>query len=156
MPENQEVCCPVFDPAPWDEKPISFEGRRFIKDRVKSFLHIPLDFGPVMVRNMQAIEAAGLQATGVVLCDERSLWGSDVYIEVSGAVPGREMAAVPGEFLAKVFEGPYHKEGQWMREMKAWVAGQGKTLKHMLVFYTTCPKCAKERGKNYVVLLAEV
>lgn len=26
----------------------------------------------------------------------------------------------------------------------------------LYVFYTTCPKCAREYGKNYVVILAEV
>jgi len=26
----------------------------------------------------------------------------------------------------------------------------------MYFFYTTCPKCAKKYGKNYVVILAEV
>jgi hypothetical protein len=40
--------------------------------------------------------------------------------------------------------------------MKAYVEAQGKELKKMYFYYTTCPKCAKEYGKNYVVILAQV
>ena len=40
-------CCPPFKPEPWDEKTITWENKRFVKDRVRSFLHIPLNFGGV-------------------------------------------------------------------------------------------------------------
>jgi hypothetical protein len=40
--------------------------------------------------------------------------------------------------------------------MAEWVRSKGKTIKRQLFYYTTCPKCAKHYGKNYVVLLAEV
>lgn len=37
-----------------------------------------------------------------------------------------------------------------------WIQAQGKQVKRQLMYYTTCPKCAKHYGKNYVVILAEV
>jgi hypothetical protein len=40
--------------------------------------------------------------------------------------------------------------------MQAYVSEQGKTPKKMYFYYTTCPKCAKKYGKNYVVLLAQI
>jgi hypothetical protein len=40
--------------------------------------------------------------------------------------------------------------------MKAYVASRQKKLEKLYFFYTTCPKCAKHYGKNYVVLLAQV
>ncbi|MEA1876850.1 MAG: hydrolase [Bacteroidota bacterium] len=33
---------------------------------------------------------------------------------------------------------------------------KGKTLKQMYFYYTTCPKCTKEHGHNYVVGFAQV
>jgi len=33
---------------------------------------------------------------------------------------------------------------------------EGETLKKILFYYTTCPKCAEAYGKNYVVLLAQI
>jgi hypothetical protein len=66
------------------------------------------------------------------------------------------MATISGTFLTKVFEGPFKNVGKWMREMKEYVASKGKTLKKIYCCYTTCPKCAKAYGKNYVVLFAQV
>lgn len=157
MSASAEVCCPKFDPEPWDGKEIRWEGKRFVKDRVRSFLHIPLNFGSVMVRNMGPIQAAGASPeTMIVLSDENSLWGADVYIAVTKDVPGAKMASISGNFLCKVFEGPFRDMRKWIDQMKAFVGGQGKDIQKLYFFYTTCPKCAKKYGKNYVALLAQV
>ena len=149
-------CCPPFDPAPWDEKEISLDGKRFVKDRVRSLFHVPLNFGAVMRRNMAAIQRAGAEGEAIVLCDENSLWGADVYIAVSKDVPGAQMASLGGTYLCKAFEGPYSRVRRWVGEMKGFMASKGRPMKRLLFYYTTCPKCAKAYGKNYVVLLAQV
>ena len=155
--DSSETCCPRFEPEPWDAKCFSWENRRFVKDRVISFFHIPLNFGAVMRRNAAAIEAAGARPDAmVVLSDENSLWGADVYIEAAGDVPGATMTTLSGTFLSKVFEGPYRNMGKWIREMQAFVNAQGKTARKMYFYYTTCPKCARKHGKNYVAILAQV
>jgi Bacterial hydrolase len=43
----------------------------------------------------------------MVLTDENSLWGTDVYLEVAKDVPGAGMTAISGTFPCQVFEGPY-------------------------------------------------
>ncbi|MBM4024169.1 MAG: hypothetical protein FJ280_02030 [Planctomycetes bacterium] len=150
-------CCPRFDPGPWDGKEVTFQDKLFVKDRVRSVLHIPLNFGRVMVRNMEKIQAAGASASEpLLLSDENSLWGADVYIAVGKDVPGADMARISGTFLTRVFEGPYQNVRRWVEEMKTYVDSKQKQLKRLYFFYTTCPKCAKHYGKNYVVLLAEI
>ena len=150
-------CCPRFDPEPWDEKEVTWRDRLFLKDHVMSFLHIPLNFGRVMTRNMDRIKEADSAAPEpLVLSDEKSLWGTDVYIAVSREVPGARMERISGTFLTKVFEGPYKNMGRWAREMKGFVASNGKETSKLYFYYTTCPKCAKVYGKNYVVLVAQV
>jgi hypothetical protein len=150
-------CCERFDPAPWDGREIVWQDKLFVQDRVRSFLHIPLNFGQVMVRNMEKIAAAdALASESVMVTDENSLWGADVYIAVAKEVPGSKMVRLSGTFLAKVFEGPFKEMGNWMKEMEKFVASKGKKAKRTLFFYTTCPACAKHYGKNYVVLLAEI
>ena len=105
--ESETGCCPRFDPGPWNEKEITLQDKLFLKDRVMSFFHIPLNFGKVMVRNMEKITAAGALAPApLMLSDENSLWGADIYIEVSREVPGARMEKISGTFLTKVFEGP--------------------------------------------------
>ena len=150
-------CCPRFEPGPWEEQELIWKDRKFVKDRVRSFLHIPLNFGSVMVRNMQKIEAAGAKADeAIVLSDENSLWGSDVYIAVGKEVPGADNVTISGTFLSKVYEGPYQRVPKWIEETRSFVASRGKQIKRLFCYYTTCPKCAKKYGKNYVVILAQV
>ncbi len=150
-------CCPRFDPGPWEEKELEWQGRQFVKDRVRSFLHIPLNFGSVMVRNMQKIEAAGAKVDdGIVLSDENSLWGADVYISVGREVPNAENVTISGTFLSKVYEGPYQNMRKWIEETQRFVAARGKAIRKLYCYYTTCPKCAKKYGRNYVVILAQV
>ena len=90
------------------------------------------------------------------MSDEKSLWGADVYIAVTDEIPGANLATISGTFLSKVFEGPYKDMRKWIEEMNTYVASQGKTPERLYFFYTTCPKCAKKYGENYVALLAKV
>jgi hypothetical protein len=92
----------------------------------------------------------------IVLSDEKSMWGSDVYISVDKDLKGSEVVKISGTFLTKVFEGPYKDMSKWIRDMNSFVSSKGKIAKKTYFFYTTCPKCAKVYGKNYVVILAEV
>jgi hypothetical protein len=155
--QSETGCCPRFDPGPWEDKEIKFQEKLFLKDHVRSFLHIPLNFDKVMVKNMEKITAAGaLSPEPLLLSDEKSMWGSDVYIAVSREVPGAQMEKISGSFLSKVFEGPYKNMGMWVKEMQGFVKSKGKELKKMYFFYTTCPKCAKYYGKNYTVIMAQV
>jgi len=149
-------CCDPFNPEPWQEKEITWSNKLFVKDHVVSFLHIPLNFGQKVVKNMQLIEKAGAKSPyQLMLCDE-SLWGSDIYIDVAKDVPGAEMAKISGNFLTKVFEGPYQNAGKWAQEMQNYVKSKGREIKKLYFSYTTCPNCAKAYGKNYVVLFAQV
>ena len=159
--ENQKIehtgCCNPFNPEPWQDKEITWQNKLFVKDHVTSFLHIPLNFGQKVIKNMKLIEKAEAKAPyQLMLTDEKSLWGADIYIDVLKEVPGAEMSSISGTFLTKVFEGPYSNAGKWAKEMEAYVKGKNKELKKLYFSYTTCPKCAKEYGKNYVVLFAKV
>jgi hypothetical protein len=150
-------CCPPFDPAPWQEKEVVWNNKLFVKDSVKNFFHIPLDFGKKVVKNMALIEKAGAKSPyQLMLTDEKSMWSSDIYIDVAKDVPGAQMTTLSGTFLTKVFEGPYQNAGKWAKEMVEYVSGKGKKIEKLYFSYTTCPKCAKAYGKNYVVLFAKV
>ncbi|GAF94959.1 unnamed protein product, partial [marine sediment metagenome] len=141
----------------WQEKEVTFKDKLFLKDSVRSFLHIPINFGRVMTKNMAKIEAAGaLSSEPLVLSDEKSMWQSDLYIAVTKEVPDAEMVKLSGTFLTKVFEGSYGNMSSWVRAMNDYIKSKGKEAKKLYFFYTTCPKCAKVYGKNYTVLLAEV
>lgn len=150
-------CCPRFDPEPWNEKLLAWSNKSFVKDRVTSFLHIPLNYGAVMTRNLEAIEAAGAAVRPrLILTDENSPWGADVYFEVSKDIPARATTHISGTFLAKVFEGPFRNVKRWIFEMGEYAKSENRQVQKLYFFYTTCPKCSRKYGKNYVVLLARV
>jgi len=150
-------CCEPFNPKPWENKTITWKDKLFVKDHVTSFLHIPLNFGTKVVKNMTLIDKAKAKAPyQLMLTDEKSLWGSDIYIDVAKQVPGTQMSTLSGTYLTRVFEGPFQNIGKWTTEMQAYVEKKNKKIKKLYFSYTTCPKCAKAYGKNYVVLFAQI
>jgi len=150
-------CCEPFDPEPWRDREIVWDRKLFVRDHVTSLFHIPLNMGSKIVKNMKLIEQAGAKAEyQLMLTDEKSLWGADIYIVATKEVPGAQMASLSGTFLTKVFEGPYKNAGIWANEMVQYVKDKGKTLRKLYFSYTTCPRCAKAYGKNYVVVFAQI
>lgn len=155
--KGETGCCPKFNPEPWDEKTIEWKDKLFVKDHVRSFLHIPLNMGKVITKNLALIEKA--EAKGkyqLMLSDEKSPWGSDIYIAVSKNVPDTEMAKLSGVYLSKVYDGPFKDAGKWMQDMAEYVKSKDKIIKKIYLSYTTCPACAKKFGHNYVVVLAQI
>lgn len=155
---SETGCCPRFQPEPYDEKEFQWEGRLFIKDKVRCIFNLPVGFGKAMVRNMERAEKADAYTPEppLVLSDHTSKWNIDLYYEVAKEVPDAENVILKGTYLSKVFEGPFKDAGKWCSEMATWVKSLGKETAQTLMYYTTCPRCAKVYGKNYVVILAAV
>ena len=150
-------CCPPFDPALWPDRELTWEHKPFVKDHVLSVLHVPLNMGRRVQRNQKLIRAAGAEApVPLMLTDEHSLWGAEIYIDVTKPVPGAEMTELSGTFLTKVYEGPFKDAGKWAEEMRRYASGMGRPVEKIYFAYTTCPACAKVYGKNYVILFAKV
>jgi len=154
--KKDELCCPKFDPAPWDEKEIVWNNKLFIKDSVLAFFHIPLNLKGKVIKNTGLMQKhMAMPDQFLMLMDER-MFSADVYFAVTKEVPEATTIKMSGTFLSKVFEGPYKDAPKWMKAMNAYVASKGKQAQKIFSYYTTCPKCAKAYGKNYVVLLAKV
>jgi len=156
--DNAETgCCARLDVPRWDEKRVTWKDKLFLRDHIRAFLHIPLNYGSVINRDQSAIEEAeAYPAEPIWLTDEVSPWGSDVYVAVDREVAGAKIEKVSGTFLTKVFEGPYRHVGKWVEEMEEYASLKGHELRKIYFFYATCPKCAKHFGQNYVVLFGQV
>ncbi|MCX6768146.1 MAG: hypothetical protein NTY90_05490 [Candidatus Micrarchaeota archaeon] len=149
-------CCKPFDPAPWDCKTFVWKNKLFLKDRVLSIFHIPLNMGKVIVRDMEKIKAAGAEGEQLMLCDECSPFGLDVYIAVKKPVPGAETVRLSGTFMSQVYQGAYSDVGKWVKDMEGHVAAKGRKIQKLYFYYTMCPACAKAYGQNYTVLVAKI
>jgi hypothetical protein len=155
--DNPTNCCPRFDPAPWNDQVLHFEQKPFVRASTISVFHVPLNMGSVFARTWSAIrDAHAANGSFLVLSHDDSAWHGEHLFAVTKPLPGADMVTLSGDFLTRVFEGPYSHAKQWCDEMKDYVQSRHRTLETQYFFYTTCPKCAKYYGKNYVVAIAQV
>lgn len=151
-------CCPRFDPRGWDGQRLTFKNQAFVRATTRSVMHMPLNMNAVFTRVQENIEKADAQDPDSYLVMSRDLSSTEAehLFAVTKDVPGEDMIRLTGEFIARVYEGPYRHAKNWDHDMHVAAEAAGRTAKRVFMFYTTCPRCQKTFGKNYVVGLAEV
>jgi hypothetical protein len=159
--ENPNVpdqeCCPPFNPEPWEDKLFEWSQKKFIKARVFTLFYMPVNFGPVMKRLNELIESSDAEVTDWMgLSDHTSKWNMDVYLAVDREIPGATNTTLSGKYYSKVYEGPFKDTAKWCKDYTLAVQSMGMKVKKWFMWYTTCPKCAKKYGKNYVVIISQV
>ena len=155
--ETSSTCCPEFDPKPWDNQLFEWKNKKFIKDSVFTLFFMPVNFGKVMIRLNKVISDAGAEIPEwLCLSDHTSRWNMDIYLAVDKEIPGVANTSLSGKYFSKVYEGPFRDTGKWCKDFENVLKSKGLNQKKMYMWYTTCPKCAKKYGKNYVVILANI
>lgn len=157
--QNSSQCCPEFNVDKWNEKEMIWNDKLFIKGNVISFFHIPLNIGSVMTKMWNKIKKAEAEPSideFLLLCYSASAFKTEVYMNVTKEIPGEKSLKISGTFYTKVFDGPYQKVPEFIKEMEAYVALKEKLVKKIYIQYAYCPKCSKTYGHNYMVLFAEV
>ena len=153
---DEQICCPPFEPEPWDGKTFEWKDKRFIRDHVFTLFHIPISFGTVMRRlDAKVRSAQGTMPDSLCLADHTSKWNMDVYLAVDREIAGAENVTLGGRFFSKVYEGPFKDTGKWCKDFQARVDALKLGIAKWYMWYTTCPKCAKKYGRNYVVVVAQ-
>lgn len=156
--DNPTGCCPRFDPEGWDGQDLHFKDKLFVRAKTRSLVHIPLNMGSVFKKTFEKIDHADAQDNDdfVVLSHEQSAWSAEHLFAVTKPVEDCEVVNLSGDFVTKVFEGPFREMRHWCQNMAETVEQDGEQIENMWFFYTTCPKCAKAYGKNYVVGIAQI
>jgi len=155
--QNNSTCCPRFDPAPWDDKIHTWENKKFIRDSVFTVYFMPVNFGKVMKRLDKKVKKEGATIPDFLcLSDHTSRWNMDVYLAVDKEIPGCENTTLSGRFYSKVYEGSFKDTGKWCKDFEDITKSKGFIIKKWFMWYTTCPKCAKKYGENYVVILSMI
>jgi len=153
--QNQQ-CCPEFNPSLWDDKLFGWDNKKFITDKVFTLFYIPLNFGSVMTRITKKVKDSGaLNPDYLCLSEHRSKWSMNLLLAVDKEIPGAENVTLSGKYISKTYEGGFEKTGEWTKDFDSFVKNKGLDIKNMYMWYTTCPKCAKKYGKNYVVLIGK-
>jgi len=144
-------------PGTLDGKIFQWENKRFIKDKVFTVFFMPLNFGAVMRRLNAKVEKSGAtMPEWLCLSDHTSGWSMDLYLAVDKEIPDAENILLTGKFFSKVYEGPFSHTKKWCTDFEKQIKERELVLKKMYLWYTTCPKCAKKYGKNYVVIIGSI
>ena len=157
MKDNtSQECCPKFDPNLWDDKLFDWQDKKFIKAKIFTLFFMPINFGSVMKKLDKKIsEAGGKIVDNLCLSDHTSKFNMDVYLCVDKEIPDCENVTLSGKFYSKVYEGDFKQTGEWCKDFEKSAGEKGLKIDKMYMWYTTCPKCAKKYGKNYVAVIAK-
>jgi hypothetical protein len=154
---NENKCCPKFDLTPWDGVLFELNKKKFIKDKVTTFLFMPMNFVNVMKKLDEKVRVAHATIPDwMCLSDHTSKWNMNLYLAVNKEIPGEENMTLSGKFLSKVYEGAFQDTEKWCKDFEQFAKSKRVTISKLYMWYTTCPKCAKKYGKNYVVIVAQV
>lgn len=130
--EVEPICCPKFDPAPWDDQIIEWQNVKFVKEKVFTILYMPVNFGSVMVKLDKKMQAAGVNFVGgLCLSDHTSMWKMDLYAAVDKELPGAENVTLSGRFYSRVYEGPFKDTGKWCKDYQKVCSEKGYKIKKM-------------------------
>ncbi len=155
--ETDSICCPKFDPTPWDDKIVVWENNKFIKDSVCTFFYMPVNFGSVMKRlNKTLLKADAVMPDYLCLSDHQSKWRMNLLLAVDKEIPGAVNIQLSGKYYCKVYEGPFRETDKWCKNFEQTIISRRFKTGKIYMWYITCPKCAKKYGKNYVVLLGQI
>ena len=160
--QSQKECCPTFHPEKWDGKIFEWKDKKFIKASVPTFFHIPLPpmIGKRVVKMTKLAEDAQKldqnREDTLLLFMDPTAFKTEMYLSVTDVVPKATNATLTGTFVSHVFDGPYKAIPKFMKQMEAGLEKDGKKVIDYYVHYGYCPKCAKEKGHNYMVLFAKV
>lgn len=81
--EQEEVCCPQFNPGPWQEKEFEWHDKKFIKTKVRTLFYMPINFGGAMRRLDKLVSDAGAAfEDNMALSDHQGKWSMDIYAAV--------------------------------------------------------------------------
>lgn len=157
QPDAERNCCPEFDPAPWDDKMLQWDNKKFLLASVATFFYMPLNFKSAMKKVNNKVTASGATIPdNLCLSDHTSKWNMDVYVAIDQDIAEVSMKMLSGSYYSKVYEGPYKDTGKWCADYENIVKSKGHEIRKWFMWYTTCPKCAKKYGKNYVVIIGQV
>ena len=162
MNKTDQECCPKFDPALWDGKEFDWENKKFIKDSLPTFFHIP--FPPMIsqkiTRMWKAVEESRAGAPDkkdtLILFRDPSAFRSEIYVSVEKDVPTENNVVISGKFASKVFDGGYNDIPKFIKIMDKYLTETKRKAKDYYVHYAYCPGCAKKFGHNYMIIFAKV
>ena len=107
----------------------------------------------VMRKADRAVRAAGGSFTdNMGLSDHTSRWNMNILISVDRVVSGMKNITLTGRYYFRVYDGPFSDTAKWCSDFYEAAKSKGFIVRKLYMWYTTCPKCARKYGRNYVAV----
>ncbi len=158
---QEPECCLPFDPKPWQKTTLQWNDKPFITKTIPQFLHMPLPgvYRRAITSMWKRAEDLGIapdKKDFLLLAYDPSPWKSELYIAVTRKVTEPDVVPLSGTYVSMVFDGPYSGVPGYIKEMDGYLKSTHHASKRYMFYFTTCPKCAKKYGHNYIVAIAQV
>jgi len=158
--DTQKECCPKFNPEKWDGQVFNWYDKPFIKESMITFFHLPF---PWILKNKMtklcqladSCNSANPEEV-LLLFHDPSAFKSEIYLSVNKEIAEAKNIKMTGNFVAKVFSGPYRDVPKFIKSMDEYLSQEGKKALDYYIHYAYCPKCAKKYGNNYMIIFARV
>jgi len=165
MNNTDKECCPEFNPGKWDQKTFHWNNKQFIKETIPTLFHTP--FPPMIGKKITKMMVLATSAKKIdtkkddvlVLFQDPSAFKSNIYISVTGDVPGANNVKISGTFMARVYDGPNNAIPKFVKDMNIYLEKEGKKVPkndEYYIHYSYCPKCEKKYGHQYMILFARI
>jgi len=165
MDNQDQECCPEFNLKKRDKKEFLWKDKQFIKETIPTLFHTP--FPPLIVKKITRMMNLATRANKIeekkdevlVLFQDPSAFKSNIYISVTGEVPGANNVKISGTFMAKVYDGPNKAIPAFVKDMNKYLEKEGKKVPsddEYYVHYAYCPKCEKKYGHQYMIFFARI
>ncbi len=162
MNQKDQECCPEFHKEKWDKKSYEWQDKLFIKETISTLFHIPFppSIGKKITKMYQMVEKSEAnipdKTEALILFRDPSAFRSKIYYAVTKPVEGANNTSITGSFIAGVFDGAFNNVSKYIKEMDKYLQEKSLSAKDYYIHYAYCPKCAKERGHNYMILFAKI
>ncbi len=150
-------CCPIFEPAKWDGQTLIWNNKKFIKGNAFTFYYMPLLFGSVISKLFTNIDKSGaICVDNMSLSYHKSPWNMELYLAVDKVVPKEENVTLSGEYYVRVYDAPFKDTSKIISNYLNDVNEKGIVVDKIYNWYTTCPRCARKYGHNYIAILGKI
>ena len=99
---NNQECCPEFNPEKWNEQTHYWDNKQFIKESIPTLFHIP--FPPMIGKKITKMwkmaeesKTAPPKEDILVLFTDPTPFRSELYMSVTGEISGAELIVLYAE-----------------------------------------------------------
>lgn len=161
MQGADKICCPLFQPQKWNDVQHMWNGKHFLVETIPEIFHVPLPgtYPKAIQRMWKRAQDAGVAPKPnefLLLTQDPTAFKSELYMSVTGEVPGGTNVKFTGTFYSKVFEGRYSDIRKFIHQMEQSLDANRMFAKKHYIYFPYCPKCARKYGHNYIVVVSEL